>query len=228
MQFIQYARKKQGTYGLAQWSALSHGDLVTLLNTESWGNVGGEVLVSLLVSGVFWNEVEVFAADNESAVHLGGHNGSGQDTATDGDETSEWALLVCTARQLALLLRDFLSIRSLAYAQHQTATCSTFHSSFLCYILPNRTDKIEGLRTDVCALNRCLWRAEAQSNVLVPSAPTLSNSAGLGLRLVVKEDVRLLLESALRLDGQLGGHVCVCGEVAGRWVVVRSLMDWRR
>lgn len=83
------------TYGLAQWSALPNGNLVTLLNTESWRDVRSEVLVSLLVSGVFGDEVEVFAADDEGSVHLGGHNGASQDTATDGDEAGEGALLVC-------------------------------------------------------------------------------------------------------------------------------------
>jgi hypothetical protein len=56
--------------------------------------VSGQVLVSLLVSGVFGDVVKVFSADDESSVHLGGNNGSSEDTATDGDETSEWALLV--------------------------------------------------------------------------------------------------------------------------------------
>lgn len=84
-----------GTYGLAQWSTLSNCNLITLLDTESWGNVGSEVLVSLLISSVFWDEVKVFSADNEGTVHLGGNNSSGQDTTTDGDETGEWALLVC-------------------------------------------------------------------------------------------------------------------------------------
>jgi len=69
--------------------------LVTLLNTESWRNVRSKVLVSLLVSGVLGDEVEVFSADDKCAVHLGGDDGAGQDTATDGDETSERALLVC-------------------------------------------------------------------------------------------------------------------------------------
>jgi hypothetical protein len=54
-----------------------------------------EVLVSLLVSSVFGDEVEVFSANDECAVHLGGNDGAGQDTATDGDETGEWALLIC-------------------------------------------------------------------------------------------------------------------------------------
>ena len=55
----------------------------------------GEVLVALLVTGVLWDEVEVLAANDEGTVHLGGNDGTGQDTATDGDKTSKWALLVC-------------------------------------------------------------------------------------------------------------------------------------
>lgn len=54
----------------------------------------GEVLVALLVTGVLGDEVEVLAADDGGTVHLGGHDGAGQDTATDRDETGEGALLV--------------------------------------------------------------------------------------------------------------------------------------
>jgi hypothetical protein len=83
------------TYSLAEGTALTDCDLVTIFDTESWADVCGQVLVSLLVTGVFWDEMEVFAANDEGSVHLGGNNSSGQDTATDGDETGEWALLVC-------------------------------------------------------------------------------------------------------------------------------------
>ena len=83
------------TDSLAERPALADGNLVTLLDTESGGNVGGEVLVALLVTGVLGDEVEVLAADDEGAVHLGGHDGAGQDTATDRDEAGEGALLVC-------------------------------------------------------------------------------------------------------------------------------------
>lgn len=69
-------------------------DLITIFDTESWADVCGQVLVSLLIAGVFWNEVEVFATDDESSVHLGRDNSSGQDTATDGDKAGERALLV--------------------------------------------------------------------------------------------------------------------------------------
>ena len=56
---------------LAQRSALANSDLVTLLNTECWTDVCSKVLVPLLISGVLGDEVEVLAADDECAVHLG-------------------------------------------------------------------------------------------------------------------------------------------------------------
>ena len=84
-------------YSLGERSALANGDLVAILNTERRADVGGQVLVSSLVTRVFGDEVEVFPADDQGAVHLGGDDGAGKDTATDGDETSEGALLVCKA-----------------------------------------------------------------------------------------------------------------------------------
>lgn len=50
--------------------------------------------MSLLVTGVLGDVVEVFSSDDKGTVHLGGNNGTGQDTATDGNLTSEGALLV--------------------------------------------------------------------------------------------------------------------------------------
>jgi len=82
-------------YGLGERSALADGDLVTILDTESGGDVCGEVLVAALVTGVLGDEVEVLAADDERAVHLGRDDSAGEDTAADGDETGEGALLVC-------------------------------------------------------------------------------------------------------------------------------------
>lgn len=58
--------------------------------------------MALLVTGVLGDEVKVLAADDESAVHLGGNDGAREDTATDGDETSEGALLVCSITQVSL------------------------------------------------------------------------------------------------------------------------------
>jgi len=49
---------------LAQRSALANCDLITFNNTESWGDVSSQVLVSLLISSVFRDKVEVFTADD--------------------------------------------------------------------------------------------------------------------------------------------------------------------
>ena len=55
--------------------------------------------------------------------------------------------------------------------------------------------------TNVVALNGGPGSLEAQTDVLHPSPATLSSPLGLSaLLLVVLEDVRLLLESALALD----------------------------
>jgi hypothetical protein len=82
------------THSLAQRPALANGNLITLLHTESRGHVGGKVLVTLLVTVVLGDEVEVLAADDDRSVHLGRDDSAGQDTATDRDVTGEGALLV--------------------------------------------------------------------------------------------------------------------------------------
>ena len=40
---------------LGDWSTLTSGNNVTNLDTESWGNVDWNVLMSLFVSVVLWN-----------------------------------------------------------------------------------------------------------------------------------------------------------------------------
>lgn len=75
--------------------------------------MGGEVLVALLVTVVLGDEVKVLATDDDGAVHLGGNDGTGQDTAADGDLAGEGALLVCSSRQFT------------------SAICSSFSSRFV-------------------------------------------------------------------------------------------------
>ena len=53
-----------------------------------------EVLVTLLVSVVLWHVVKVFSSDDDRTGHLGGDNLARQDTASDGNLTGPWALLV--------------------------------------------------------------------------------------------------------------------------------------
>lgn len=108
----------------------------------------------------------------QRTVHLGGHDGTGEDTATDGDHAGERALLV-----------------------------------------------------DVGTLNGGLGRAEAQTNILIPSpgAGVLARAAGL----VVQEDVRLSrrisIETAMCVA--LGGRVVpASGKRAptGHWGIISS------
>ena len=64
-----------------------------------------------------------------------------------------------------------------------------------------------GLHTNVGALDSGLGRPEAQSDVLIPSPTTLSDTLALAaLSFGVEEDVRLLLESAFALDCKFGRH----------------------
>ena len=90
-----YAVNSSLAYGLAQWPALADCDLITFLHTECWRDVYGSVLVSLLVTRVLGDEVEVLAANDESTVHLRADDSAGHDTSTDRDQASEGALLVC-------------------------------------------------------------------------------------------------------------------------------------
>ena len=66
--------------------------------------------MSLLVSGVFGDKMEVLAADNEGSVHLGGDNSACEDTATDRDFASEGAFFVCapTGQMTGFFLRTTL------------------------------------------------------------------------------------------------------------------------
>lgn len=195
-----------GTYSLAQRTALADGNLVTLLDTESGGNVGGEVLVALLVTGVLGDEVEVLAADDEGTVHLGGNDGAGEDTATDRDETGEGALLVCGTRLAFPLHSKLMQHFGMGPIFHRRSL--TRFLRLVVSVVARRRNEAHAAtvaRTDVAALNGGLGGTETQTDVLVPSAAVLARSGALGLGLGVLEDVRLLLESALRLDGQLGG-----------------------
>ncbi len=105
-------RRHDATYSLTQRSALADRDAVSLLHTERRADVGSQVLVPLLVSRVFGDEVEVFAADDDRTMHLGRDDRSSENSAADGHpkrrldigigaalredpQSGERALLVC-------------------------------------------------------------------------------------------------------------------------------------
>ena len=174
--------------------------------------MGGEVLVSLLVTRVLRDVVEVLSSDDDGSVHLGGNDGAGQDTATDGDETGEGALLVCSSSRSAipspsLIQRSCPSRpRRIDRVLRPSMLSTNLHDSsrFADSRKPSNSRRCFA-RTDVAALNGGLGGTETQTNILVPSSSALARSGALGLGLGVQEDVRLLLESTLRLDGQFGG-----------------------
>jgi hypothetical protein len=85
---------KSSTYSLAQWPALANSNLVSFLNTKSGRNVCSQIFVSLLITRVFGDEVKVFSADDEGAMHLCRNNSAGQDTTTNRNKTGEGAFLV--------------------------------------------------------------------------------------------------------------------------------------
>lgn len=183
--------------------------------------------MSLLVTGVLGDKVEVLSSDDDGSVHLGGNDGAGQDTATDGDEAGEGALLVYRVKVLVMRsqlggifwLSDLREVRSNA-CPFSRVLLNALH-------LPKcfpRSNIFHLPRTDVAALNGGLGGTETQADVLVPSSATLARSGALGSGLRVLEDVRLLLESTLRLDGQLGRPDAEVSDAFVRGIVYRSLL----
>ena len=53
-----------------------------------------DVSMSLLVSLVFADVVQVVSSDHDSSVHFSRHNKSFDDSSTNVDSTGEWAVLV--------------------------------------------------------------------------------------------------------------------------------------
>lgn len=53
-----------------------------------------QVTVSLLITVVLLDVVQVITTDDDGALHLSGDDSSGEDTAADADITSEGALLI--------------------------------------------------------------------------------------------------------------------------------------
>lgn len=101
---IRQSGMSPGTYRLAQRPALPDCDLITLLHTKRRRDMACQVLVTFLVTRVFGNEMEIFSADDESSVHFGGDDSSGEDTTADGDFACERAFLVYNQNQIALFI----------------------------------------------------------------------------------------------------------------------------
>ncbi len=81
--------------GLGQGTAFTDSDNITGLDTNEGGRaVRSEVLVSLLVTVVLLDVVQVFTTDDDGAFHLGGNDLTSKNTTTDGNVSSEGTLLI--------------------------------------------------------------------------------------------------------------------------------------
>jgi len=83
------------TDGLTQWTALTNSNLITNSNIqETWRQVCRDVSMSLFVSVVLLDVVQVVTTQYASSLHLQRSNGTGQDSTTNRNITSKWAFLV--------------------------------------------------------------------------------------------------------------------------------------
>lgn len=220
--------RRRCTNSLGQRPALADGDLVAVLDTEGGGDMGREVLVALLVTVVFGDVMEVFAADDERAVHLGRDDSTGQDTATDRDEAGEGAFFVYrTGCVLVYPLKQsrwfesrifsfFLGYRNSIQKQNSLPPPPPppppSPSSPIPQPPPPASTKTQSSRlTDISPLNGVLGGLETQADILVPSPASFADPTVRRTSLIGEKDVGLLLESPLGLDCQFGGHSCCCG-----------------
>ncbi len=79
---------------LGEWSALSDSDNISWLNSESWGAVSLEGLVSLLESLELSNVMQVISSNDDGSVHFVGDDETLVNSSSDGWASSEWALVV--------------------------------------------------------------------------------------------------------------------------------------
>jgi hypothetical protein len=78
----------------AQRSTFTNPHNITFLDGESRGTMHGDVPVTLLVSVVLGNVVEIVTTYHNGSLHFGGDDDSLEDFPSDGYSTGEWALLV--------------------------------------------------------------------------------------------------------------------------------------
>lgn len=89
--------------GLGEGTALTNNDGITLRNAESGRDVSSKSLVTLLVTVVLGEEVEVVTTKDNSALHLVRLDNTLEDTTADRDVGSERALLVNVRTDNSLL-----------------------------------------------------------------------------------------------------------------------------
>ena len=80
--------------GLAERSTFTDDDNISFLDWESWWAMDWKISVSLFISIVFGNVVEIISSDNDGSLHLCGDTDSLEDLSSDWNVAGEWALFV--------------------------------------------------------------------------------------------------------------------------------------
>ncbi len=79
---------------LCQWTALTNQHDVTFFYWKSRGNVSWDISMSLFVSVVFGDVMQVISPDDNSALHLGRDDDSLKNFASNGDSRGEGTFFI--------------------------------------------------------------------------------------------------------------------------------------
>jgi hypothetical protein len=113
--------------GLTQGTALSDGDYITLLYIEGRSAMSRDILMPLLETTVLRNVMKVVPTDNYGILHLIGDDKSLENTSTDGNVSSEGALLV-NISSLNGSIGSLNSETDRAGETHRLLTSSSYHT----------------------------------------------------------------------------------------------------
>ncbi len=92
--FVRDNLKNIKMNSLGEWSALPDNNDVTFFNWESWWAVDWDISVSLLISVVFWDIMEIVTSDNNGSLHFSRNNNALKDLTSNGYIGSEWTFLI--------------------------------------------------------------------------------------------------------------------------------------
>ena len=80
--------------GFCERSAFSDEDDISFFDCESWGAMGWDVSMSLFISIVFGDIVEIISSHNDCSLHFGGDDDTLQDLASNGDVAGEGTFFI--------------------------------------------------------------------------------------------------------------------------------------
>ena len=86
--------KNVEVHSLAKRSAFANDGNISFFDCEGWRTVHWDVSVSLFISVVFRNVVEVVSSDDDGPLHLGGDDNAFKDLSSDGNVAGEGTFLI--------------------------------------------------------------------------------------------------------------------------------------